>query len=304
MRCFYCMPDESYAFSPQHRLMQAHEVFTLAETFTQMGVKKIRLTGGEPLVRKDAGAIIRSLSTLPVELTLTTNATRIHEFLNVIAEGGITSINVSLDTLQRERFRTISRRDLFDTVYANIETLIRMGIHTKVNMVVVKGLNDDELPDFVRWTREEPVHVRFIEFMPFENNRWAAEKVVTWQQMLEAIGERFPVVPLPPKKNDTARGYRVPGHAGTFSVISTMSAPFCSTCNRLRLTADGKFKNCLFSQEEFDLLGALRKGSDVKEVIMKGIARKAKETGGQLSPSFERLEAGLLNNRSMIRIGG
>lgn len=304
LRCFYCMPEEHYEFTPHSGLMQANEIETLARIFVNEGVKKIRLTGGEPLVRKDAAKIILSLSQLPVLLTLTTNGTRLHKFLTVLKEAKIRSINISLDTLVSEKYNMITRRDQFQQVYENIHLLIEQGMHVKVNAVVMKGTNDNEINDFVEWTKHAPVHVRFIEFMPFQGNRWTSNKVFTLDQILEVIGAKYPFIPLKPGKNDTAKAYMVPGHAGTFSVISTMSSPFCSTCNRLRLTADGKLKNCLFSKEEFDLLDTLRNGQDIVPVIHRAVWLKAKETGGQFTPAFESLQSDSIQNRSMIRIGG
>lgn len=304
LRCFYCMPDDDYAFTPASRLMQAHEVEELAKIFVSSGVRKIRLTGGEPLVRKDAGQIISSLSRLPVKLTLTTNGTRIHEFTDLLQDAGIRSLNVSLDTLQRERFMLMTRRDQFDTVFGNIRLLLQKDFHVKLNVVVTKGLNDDEINNFIALTREEPLHVRFIEFMPFSGNKWSSDKVFTWQEVLHRAAETYDFIPLEHDLHDTAKKYQVPGHAGTFAVISTMSAPFCSDCNRIRLTADGKMKNCLFSKTETDLLSALRKGEPVLPLIEQCIRSKAKELGGQFSGDFELLNAGKIDNRSMITIGG
>jgi cyclic pyranopterin phosphate synthase len=303
-RCFYCMPEEEYDFTPASQLMQTHEITELAKTFVGLGVKKIRLTGGEPLVRKDAGDIILALSQLPIQLTLTTNGARLHEFLPMIQQAGIRSLNISLDTLQAEKFQLVTRRDQFKRVYDNIHLLIDNGIHAKVNMVVMKDLNENEINDFVEWTKHTPVHVRFIEFMPFQGNRWTSNKVITWQQMLQVIESQYSFIKLTDEVNDTTKKYMVPGHAGTFAVISTMSAPFCSTCNRMRLTADGKLKNCLFSKEETDLLAALRKGEAVIPLIHASIHAKKKELGGQFSADFEHIEATAIQNRSMITIGG
>src|SRR5690349_9454746 len=204
LRCFYCMPEEEYEFTPASQLMQAHEIEAIAKIFVQMGVRKIRLTGGEPLVRKDAGEIILALSKLPVNLTLTTNATRLHHFLPVLQQAGVRSINVSLDTLQAEKFLLITRRDQFQTVYNNILSLIDAGIHAKVNVVVMKGLNDNEIIDFIAWTKDTPVHIRFIEFMPFAGNKWTSNKVFTWQQMLEVIGEKYDYIRMKDELHDTA----------------------------------------------------------------------------------------------------
>ena len=304
LRCFYCMPEESYAFMPNRQLMQAEEIFELAQLFVSQGVTKIRLTGGEPLVRKDAKEIIRSLATLGVELTITTNATRVHSYIDEFEAANFRSVNVSLDTLQKEKFNLITRRDQFDIVINNIQLLLNRQIKVKVNVVVVKGLNDNELLDFIEWTKDTPIHVRFIEFMPFDGNHWKSDKLVTWQEMLAVIQEQYEITPLENAPSDTSKKYQINNHKGTFAVISTMSAPFCSGCNRIRLTADGKIKNCLFSQEETDLLQALRSGKEVLPLIKKSILSKHRELGGQFSKQFELIDADLLHNRSMIAIGG
>lgn len=304
LRCFYCMPEEDYVFTPASQLMQVHEIEALANIFVQQGVSKIRLTGGEPLVRKDAAAIITALSRLPVQLTLTTNGTRLHEFIPVLQDAGVRSLNISLDTLQPDRFRLLTRRDQFELVKRNIDALLQQHFHVKVNMVVMKGLNDTEINDFIAWTKNVPVHVRFIEFMPFSGNRWTSNKVFTWQEILQVVQQEYEVVRLEDDLHDTAKKYTVPGHAGTFAVISTMSAPFCGGCNRIRLTADGKMKNCLFSSEETDLLTAFRNGEDILPLIQQSIRSKAKELGGQFSADINAVHAEDIHNRSMITIGG
>ena len=303
-RCFYCMPEEEYDFAPASRLMQAAEIETLARIFVEQGVNKIRLTGGEPLVRKDAAQILLSLSKLPVSLTLTTNGSRIHEYLPVLKDAGIRSLNISLDTLDRDKFLLVTRRDQFRQVYDNIHLLLREGFHVKVNMVVMKGMNDTEVNDFIEWTRNEPVHVRFIEFMPFTGNRWTSNKVVTWQEILEMAGTRYHMIPLAGDPHDTAKKYQVPGHQGSFAVISTMSSNFCGSCNRIRLTADGKIRNCLFASSETDLLTPLRKGEDILPLIRENIRMKAREHGGQFNNDFTHIHPEELRNRSMITIGG
>jgi cyclic pyranopterin phosphate synthase len=304
LRCFYCMPEEDYEFTPHSRLMQPEEIESLAKLFVENGVNKIRLTGGEPLVRKDAADIIIRLSKLPVKLTLTTNATRLHDFVDVLEEAKVSSLNISLDTLDADKFNIITRRDSFKKVMDNINLMIARNFHVKVNVVVMKGMNDYEINDFVAWTKDTPVHVRFIEFMPFEGNRWTSNQVFTWNEMLDEISKKFSPVALKGDIHDTAKKYSIEGHKGTFAVISTMSSPFCAGCNRMRLTADGKMKNCLFSQKETDLLAALRKGEDVLPLIKESIASKEKELGGQFTKDFEKIDTGDLHNRSMISIGG
>lgn len=304
LRCFYCMPEESYAFMPSQQLMQADEILRLARLFVEQGVTKIRLTGGEPLVRRDAKEIIRSLGTLGVDLTITTNGTRVNHFIDDFEAAGIRSVNISLDTLRKDKFVLLTRRDQFDIVKDNIRLLLDKNFKVKVNVVVVKGVNENELLDFIAWTKDTPIDIRFIEFMPFDGNQWKSDKLVTWKEMLEIIQEQYAVTLLENAPNDTCKKYRANDHAGTFAVISTMSAPFCSGCNRIRLTADGKIKNCLFSQEETDLLQALRSEDDVLTLIENSILSKHKELGGQFSKQFELIDANTLHNRSMIAIGG
>ncbi len=304
LRCFYCMPEEDYVFTPALQLMQLDEIENLAKIFVANGVNKIRLTGGEPLVRKDAAEIILALSKLPVTLTLTTNGTRLHEFVEVLQQANVRSLNISLDTLQAEKFQLVTRRNQFDVVMKNIELLLSKNFHVKINVVAMKGFNDNEINDFIAWTKHTPVHVRFIEFMPFSGNRWTSNKVFTMQEILNVIEEKYSFIRLKDEKHDTAKKYMVPGHAGTFAIISTMSANFCGDCNRMRLTADGKMKNCLFSKEETDLLSALRKGEEILPLIQQNISSKAKELGGQFTSDFEHIHTADIHNRSMITIGG
>jgi cyclic pyranopterin phosphate synthase len=240
----------------------------------------------------------------PVELTLTTNATRLHDFVDVIEEAKIKSVNVSLDTLDADKFAIITRRDGFGKVMDNIHLMLNRNIHVKVNVVVMKGLNESEIIDFIAWTKDLPVQVRFIEFMPFDGNRWTSNQVFTWQDMLREIEKKYNPVRLHDGVHDTDKKYRIQGHKGSFSVISTMSSPFCSGCNRMRLTADGKMKNCLFSDKEIDLLSALRNQEDVLPLILESVRSKAKELGGQFTKDFEKIDTEGLQNRSMISIGG
>lgn len=304
LRCFYCMPDEDYHFMPHQQLMQPDEILQIAKQFVALGVRKIRLTGGEPFVRKDAATIIRSLGTLGVALSITTNATRVDQFLDDLQAAGVQSVNISLDTLDRTRFHLITGRDLYHKVQENIGLLLQRGFKVKLNVVVVKGLNDQELLDFVAWTKTTAITIRFIEFMPFDGNKWNSDKLVTWQEMLTSIGTQYELTPIITEPNDTSKYYSVKNHMGNLAFITTMSAPFCSTCNRVRLTADGKIKNCLFSASETDLLTVLRSGGDLVHLIKAAIWDKHAALGGQFSKDFEKIDAGALHNRSMIAIGG
>lgn len=304
LRCFYCMPDEEYQFTPTSNLMSSDEIESIVKIFVQQGVKKIRLTGGEPLVRKDAAEILARISQFDIELTLTTNGTQLHNFVEVIKESGIQSLNISLDTLQKDRFQLMTKRDVFDRVKSNIDLMLAHSIAVKMNVVLIKGVNDDEINDFIRLTETKPIHVRFIEFMPFDGNRWNSSKVVKLSEILETVSSEFDIIPLERSQHETAKKFRIAGHQGTFAVISTMSAPFCGDCNRIRLTADGKMKNCLFSTSETDLLTPFRQGEDILDKILHNISIKKEALGGQFTTAIEKIEASQLQNRSMISIGG
>ena len=303
-RCFYCMPNEEVEVTPHSKLMSKNEIISLAKTFVKLGVNKIRLTGGEPLIRKDVAEIIEALSLLKVALTMTTNGALIHKYIDVLKKANIQSINVSLDTLNADTFLLLTKRNLFDQVKSNIELLLQHNFSVKVNVVAMKGINDHEINSFVSWTKNHPIHIRFIEFMPFTANQWHHEKVISYKEILSSISEEFDYIKLIDGKNDTTKKYKVVGHQGTFAIISTMTAPFCSSCNRIRLTADGKLKNCLFSKTETDLLVALRNNENIEALIHENFIGKEKELGGQLLSDFTKVDASVLENRSMISIGG
>ena len=304
LRCFYCIPEEGYLFSKQDQLMTAEEIFTLSSVFVRLGVNKIRLTGGEPLVRKDFAVIYEKLASLPVALHLTTNGILIHEHIDLLKKYGCRSVNLSLDTLNPDTFLLLTRRNVFQQVYDNMINLVNSGFYVKVNVVVMKGINDEEINHFIALTRSLPLDIRFIEFMPFDGNYWVASKVFTMTEILKIIQTEFNFEALPHEKNETAKRFNINGHRGTFSIISTMSKPFCGDCNRMRLTADGKLKNCLFSKSETDLRSALRTGKPVEPLIRECIQQKSEMLGGQINVNFEELSAEEIKNRSMISIGG
>jgi len=297
LRCLYCMPNEKIAVTPSSKLMQPNEIVGIAKAFIKLGVTKIRLTGGEPLVRNDARQIIQQLSKLPVELTISTNAVLVNEYIDVFKEANISSVNVSLDSLNADEFFAITKRGDFKKIQDNIYLLLAHKFKVKVNMVVVKGVNERAITDFINWTKDFPLDVRFIEFMPFAENKWDKSKVVSYAEMLNTISTQYAFEKLKDEVNDTAKKYRAKNHAGTFAFITTITQPFCNTCNRLRLTADGKMKNCLFSQGETDILSAYRSGEDIESLILSCLNDKKEALGGRFD--FENIE-----NRSMIKIGG
>jgi cyclic pyranopterin phosphate synthase len=291
------MPEEGVPYRDHSCFMTKDEVVGIAKVFVDAGVKKIRLTGGEPLVCKDARAIMLSLSRLPVELTITTNGILADKFIDIFREAGIRSVNVSLDTLDETLFTEITRRNDFKKVVDNIELLLKNDLHVKVNMVVMRGVNDDEVLRFVEWTKNSPLHVRFIEFMPFDGNKWNNERVVSCEEILGKISLYYTSIKLPDALNDTAKKYQVKDHKGTFAVISTISEPFCSTCNRLRLSSSGKIRNCLFSANEIDLLSSFRSGQDILPLIQSCVEKKFFSKGG--SKDWEDVKG-----VQMVSIGG
>ena len=306
LRCTYCMPEDQ-RFLQREELMTREEIATITRLFVQRyGITKVRLTGGEPLVRPDAVGIVRDLSGLGVSLGLTTNALSLHKHLDALIEAGLRSINISLDTFDSERFKQIARRDGFGTVWANIRSAMSRGLRVKVNMVVMRGVNDDEILRFMELTREHPVHVRFIEFMPFAGNHWGRDRVYTLAEMLGHIGSVHSFEKLNDDPHSTAKAYRVPGWPGTFAVISTVTEPFCGDCDRIRLTAEGRMRNCLFAREETDLLSALRRGEDIAPLIEANVIAKHAMLGGLPQFRPERQEEVLhdLSARPMVSIGG
>ena len=303
-RCFYCMPDEKINFYPNSKLMSADELLNIAKIFVSLGVKKIRLTGGEPLIRKDAREIIARLSNLPIELAITSNGYLIDEYLDLFHEVGLKSVNISLDTLDAEKFHAITKRNYLKKVLSNIKLFIDNGFHVKINMVALKGVNLHEIKDFVQWTKNERIHVRFIEFMPFNGNSWDFSKIVSYKEVLNIVEENFEFDRIQDAKNDTAKNYRLKDGKGTFAVISSITDSFCSTCNRIRLTADGKIKNCLFSNAELDLLTSYRKGVDIEELIFKNIESKFAERGGFSDFKELKEEKDFGKGRCMFAIGG
>ncbi len=306
LRCTYCMPAEGIQLSPKEHIMTYEEIYTIASAFVNMGVTKIRLTGGEPLVRKDAATIIEKLASLPVELTLTTNGVIVDKFIDLFKKCGIKNLNVSLDSLNANKNKEVTRRSYFDKVYQNILLMVKEGFNVKINCVLMKGFNDNETIDFINLGKELPVHVRFIEFMPFDGNQWNMDKMVSLQEILSEVNATFTkdeIIKLKDAPNDTTKSYQIKGYQGTFAIISSVTNPFCDGCNRIRLTANGQIKNCLFSSAESDLLTPLRNGKSITPIIEKAIQAKFKiRSGMDTLDKFKKIDEH--NNRSMITIGG
>ena len=301
------MPADGIELSPKASLMTADEIFLIAQTFVQNGVDKIRLTGGEPLLRKDFPEIASKLASLDVALSITTNGILIDRHIDTLKLYGITKINLSLDTLIASKFHSITLRNQFEKVVDNLHLLLNNDFKVKVNVVLMKGFNENEIVDFVKLTQYLPLSVRFIEFMPFAGNEWDRSKMISQNEILSELEKNFPskeIEKLEDEKNFTARTYRIKDFQGDFGIISSITNPFCDGCNRIRLTANGKIKNCLFSNAETDLLTPLRNGESITNLISESIKNKKKVRAGMVT--LEEMDDPTLHfdNRSMIAIGG
>ena len=307
LRCTYCMPAEGIALTPKKELMTADEVFAIAQTFVNNGVDKIRLTGGEPLLRKDFPEIIEKLAQLETEISITTNGILIDRHIEVLKQFKVRKINLSLDTLVAGKFNTITLRNQFEKVIDNLHLLLNNDFKVKVNVVLIKGFNDNEIIDFINLTEFLPISIRFIEFMPFAGNQWDRSKMVSQSEILDQLSAHFSesnLEKLQDEKNFTAREFKIKNYLGSFGIISSITNPFCDGCNRIRLTANGKIKNCLFSNSETDLLTPYRKGEAIESIIASAIKNKKKVRAGMAT--LEDVDNPVLNqdNRSMIAIGG
>lgn len=307
LRCTYCMPADGIALSPKASLMTADEIFSIASIFVENGVDKIRLTGGEPLLRKDFPEIISRLATLETALSITTNGILIDRHMDVLKQFKVKNINLSLDTLVSSKFHAVTLRNQFEKVIDNLHLLLNNDFKVKVNVVLMKGFNENEIVDFIKLTQFLPVSIRFIEFMPFAGNEWDRSKMVSQNEILAELGKTFSaeeIQKLEDEKNFTARTYKIKGFQGDFGIISSITNPFCDGCNRIRLTANGTIKNCLFSNSETDLLTAFRNGESITNLISESIRNKKKVRAGMVTT--EEMDDPLLHfdNRSMIAIGG
>lgn len=253
------MPEEGVPLTPTAKLLSSDEIVRVARLFVSQGVDKIRLTGGEPLIRSDISTIISQLSQLGQlkSIGMTTNGVVLARNLPKLLEAGLTHLNISLDSLQPKKFERLSRRPstAWFKVWKAIEMTQLLGLSTvKLNVVVMKGINDDEICDFVELTKERNLDIRFIEYMPFSGNKWDLINMVSYKDMMNMVREKYSnVEKLEDSVNHTAKGYKVPGYQGQFGFITSMSDHFCGGCNRLRITADGNLKVCLFGNAEVSL---------------------------------------------------
>ena len=305
LRCRYCMPEEGIPLIPREAVLTYEEILRIVRVFSSEGISKVRLTGGEPLVRKGIVDFIARLSQIRAikDLSLTTNGILLKELASDLKQAGLRRINISLDSLRKERFCQITRRDDFDRVWAGIEEAIRVGLSpVKINMVAINGLNDDEIESFAHLTIHLPLTVRYIEYMPSGNgDSWTKGGILTTAQIerrLEKVGPLISI--LSDRWDGPAKRLRIDGGLGEIGLIGPVSRHFCSDCNRLRLTPDGKIRMCLFSDEEVDVRDILRSGGsdeDLKARLLDAV--RAKPEKHQIhSHLFKKCQ------RNMSAIGG
>lgn len=286
LRCLYCMPEEGVPQSPPPNLLTTPEIFLLSSLFVSQGVTKIRLTGGEPTVRGDILPLMQRIGSLRScglrELCITTNGISLHRKLDGMVDAGLTGVNLSLDTLDPLQFQIITRRKGLDVVMKSIEQILERkrlgaGIKLKINCVVIRGMNDKEIIPFVELGRDKDLEIRFIEYMPFDGNKWTRVKMFGYMEMLEMIREKYPNIrKVQDHKNDTSKTYEIPGFVGKIGFITSMTHNFCGTCNRLRITSDGSLKVCLFGSAEVSLRDILRQsnnGEPIDEKAYEAIAQ-------------------------------
>lgn len=261
--------SEGIQLSPPSELLTSSEIYQLSSLFVRQGVTKIRLTGGEPTVRRDIVPLMHAIGSLRSEglkeLCLTTNGIALHRKLDSMVDAGLTGVNLSLDTLDPFQFQIMTRRNGLERVLKTINRILEMKQHgasikLKINCVVMRGMNEREIIPFVEMGREKDLEVRFIEYMPFDGNKWSRRKMMTYLEMLDLIRNRYPdITKAQEHRNDTSKTYQIPGFAGKVGFVTSMTHSFCGTCNRLRITSDGNLKVCLFGNSEVSLRDLLRK---------------------------------------------
>jgi len=298
------MPEGGVELKPKSHILTYEEIIRLAQLFAAKGVTKIRLTGGEPLIRKEIEELAIHLANIPGidSLAITTNGLLLSRKLAALQSAGVTLFNISLDTLKPEKFKQVTRRDGLEDVLDAIRQTLSAGYDpVKVNAVVMKGFNDDELVDFVALTEKDPLEIRFIEYMPFGGNAWNDQSFMSYVEMIEVIKQAYPnLMRLSEGSSETAKAWKVPGFKGSLGFISSMSEHFCSGCNRIRLTADGHLKVCLFGTQEVSLRDMMRQGAtdhELAEVIHLALSKKKASHDGMY-------EIAQSDNRPMILIGG
>ncbi|GAF25369.1 GTP 3',8-cyclase MoaA [Neomoorella thermoacetica] len=302
LRCRYCMPATGVPLKGHEDILRLEEIATLARVAAGTGISRIRLTGGEPLVRKNVVTLVRELAAIPglEEISLTTNGIFLGALAFSLKEAGLKRVNISLDTLKKDRYRYITRRGNITSVWQGIRAALAAGLTpVKLNVVITRGFNDDEILDFARLAREEPLHIRFIELMPIGTAAASSTAYVPAEEIKGRISRVYPLEPFPDLANNgPAANFRLVGGRGSVGFITPMSNHFCSRCNRLRLTADGKLRPCLYWDGEIDIKGPLRAGAPETELA--AIFARAVS----LKPAEHHMENGWRQPRAMSQIGG
>ena len=306
LRCQYCMPAQGIDIVPRQELLTFKEMYRLIRVLTELGVHKVRLTGGEPFVRKDFVGFLEMLShnDLLEAINITTNGALISQHIDRIEKlGKVKDINLSIDSLSREKFAKITRRDAFPEVYKTLELLEKSSLNLKLNIVVQSGINTDEIVDFVKFTKDKNIAVRFIEEMPFNGKgQRKMEENWTFNRILNEIKTAFDVKELVSEKSSTSRNYSIENHLGTVGIIPAFTRTICNNCNRIRITSTGTFKNCLFDDGVFNLRDFMRKGAsneDLKALFLSLV--KEKPANGFIAEANRKNGAAF---ESMSTIGG
>lgn len=294
LRCKYCMPEDEYTWLPRETLLTFEEMNKLTGLFTELGVDKVRLTGGEPLLRKDLGTLIRLLLQNPriQDLALTTNGILLAEQAQVLYDAGLHRVTVSLDTLQPERFKALTKRDMHRQVLEGIEVARRVGFKgVKLDTVAIRGLNDDELPDLIEYGKAVRAEVRFIEYMDVGGaTDWSMDKVLSRAAILEALGRHYGAIePVIEESSAPAQRFLLPDGT-SFGIIPSTTTPFCASCDRSRLTADGMWYLCLYAKDGIDLRGPLRDGASAEEIqgLIRLVWQGRKDRGAEERKALER----------------
>ena len=309
LRCTYCMPHDFSDWLKSDHLLDTNELMSVISSAVSVGIEEIRLTGGEPLLRADIVDIVSRISALPnaPKLSLTTNGLRLVELAKPLKDAGLERINVSLDTLDRERFKKLTHRDRIDDVFSGLKSARDAGLAPiKINSVLLRGINDDEAPALLKWAMSEGFSLRFIEQMPLDaGGIWDRTTMVTAQEMLASLSDHFELSPVPDRGSSPAEEFYINGTIETVGIIASVTQPFCGACDRLRLTSDGQLRSCLFSLEEMDLRKVLRNPELTSQEIAQEISdRFYKTVAGKLpghginDPSF------IQPRRPMSAIGG